>query len=62
MIFKTTFKSTNGGGQHVVCRMFVTPSPDQAWANMGTLIVRADEFDALRAAMSGFTFEPEGST
>lgn len=61
MIFKVLYKPARAYAGHVMCRVFVSPGPNRTWANLGVLIVRVDEFEALRAAMSGFTFEPEYS-
>ena len=59
MIFKVVYKPANGYAGHIMCRVFSSPAPNRTWANLGVLICRREEFESMRAAMSGVDFQPD---
>lgn len=53
MIFKIRYEELGG---HTHCRLFAAKQPNMTWACCGDFIVRNEEFDDLRLAMSGVSF------
>lgn len=61
MVFKIVYNDPKIGG-HVYCRLFAAAGINQTYAQLtnGSITVRKGaEFEALRAAMSGVTFEEQ---
>lgn len=58
MFFKCKYSDPQVG-HHVYCRLFVARQINETYAQLGNgfNVRRGEEFDALRAAMSGVTFE-----
>jgi hypothetical protein len=54
MIWKVTHQTAGG---HVHCSLFSAPRAGSTFAKYGDFCVRVDEFDQLRIAMRGVTFE-----
>ena len=59
MLFKARYRPSQAHTGHVQCRVFISPAPNRTWATLGHLTVRVEEFESMRAAMSGVIFEPE---
>lgn len=63
MVFKCKYTDP-GVGHHVYCRLFVAKQINTTYAQLGNgfNVMRGEEFEALRAAMSGFDFEEHRPT
>ena len=58
MIFKVYHFTS---GVHVHCRLFTAKQPNMTWMGCGEFTVRdGEEFEALKLAMPGVTFESKG--
>jgi len=57
-VFKVKWMTASTAA-HVYCRAFSAPNPEHTFASLGNLTIRKNEFDALKAAFSGATFEEE---
>lgn len=61
MVFKIRYIDPKVGG-HVYCRLYSAPQINETYSQLTTgsiTVRRGEEFDALRAAMSGVTFEEQ---